>query len=203
VIAAGSNVAAVAIAATFAFTVPCAVYFVLAMAQRAPFAWALDGLMPQWLTKVNARTHTPVVTISIVGVAGIGVAAWAAFSSGFITVLSYLNILAVSTVLITCVAAAATPALRRHVFRHSIADWRWKNVPILPVAAGIGIAAMILEIIILVHFNKPLGISSRTTEIIVPLAVIVSGVVYYYAARAVQRRRGIDLDLAYREIPPE
>jgi len=203
VIAAGSNAAAVIIALTFAFTVPCSLFFVLSMGQRAPFVWALDGLIPQWFTKVNSRTHTPVGTIAVIGLLGIGAAAWAAFSTGFLTVLSYLNLLVVATVLITCIGAAAMPVARQHLLRHSIADWRWRGIPILPIAAVVGIITMLFEGYVLVHFNAPLGIKSRKTELLVPIAIIAFAVAYYYAARAVQRRRGVDLDLAYKSIPPE
>jgi hypothetical protein len=33
--------------------------------------------------------------------------------------------------------------------------------------------------------------------------VYVLGALVFLAARAIQKRRGIDLDLAYREIPPD
>ena len=35
------------------------------------------------------------------------------------------------------------------------------------------------------------------------IGVYVVGLLIYFAAKAIQRRRGIDLDLLYREIPPE
>ncbi|MFC7649739.1 hypothetical protein ACFQX6_62370 [Streptosporangium lutulentum] len=33
--------------------------------------------------------------------------------------------------------------------------------------------------------------------------VVVTGVVWYVAARLINRRRGVDLSLVFREIPPE
>jgi hypothetical protein len=35
------------------------------------------------------------------------------------------------------------------------------------------------------------------------VAVWVVGVVFYFVIRAVQASRGVNVDLAYREIPPE
>jgi basic amino acid/polyamine antiporter, APA family len=202
-IASGSSVVAILVSATFIFAVPCALFFVLVAAQRAPFAWALDGLMPQWVTKVNSRTHTPIVAIVVMGVASIGGAAWAAFSKGFITVLSYVGILGLVMVLISCVAAALMPLTRKHLYRNSIADWRWRGIPILPVAAVLGAVVTAFGGYLLIHFHTVLGIKSRTVEVLVPLAVCLAAPIYYYAARAIQRGRGIDLDLVYRTIPPE
>jgi hypothetical protein len=36
-----------------------------------------------------------------------------------------------------------------------------------------------------------------------PVGVIVVGILYYLGARAYQQSRGIDLDLAYKSIPPD
>jgi hypothetical protein len=33
--------------------------------------------------------------------------------------------------------------------------------------------------------------------------IIVVGLVVYYGARAIRRRQGVDIDLVYRELPPE
>jgi hypothetical protein len=35
------------------------------------------------------------------------------------------------------------------------------------------------------------------------IGVYLAGVVWYLVARALNKRRGVDLDLLYREIPPE
>jgi hypothetical protein len=35
------------------------------------------------------------------------------------------------------------------------------------------------------------------------VGIYLLGAIVYFVARAVNRRRGIDLDLAYREIPPD
>jgi hypothetical protein len=35
------------------------------------------------------------------------------------------------------------------------------------------------------------------------LLIVVVGLAVYYIARAVRRSQGIDLDLVYRELPPE
>jgi hypothetical protein len=35
------------------------------------------------------------------------------------------------------------------------------------------------------------------------LGLMVGGVAFYYVSRAVQHRRGVDIEWNYREIPPE
>jgi hypothetical protein len=48
-------------------------------------------------------------------------------------------------------------------------------------------------------FSGPTG----SDAVLFVIGVYAAGVVWYLAARAIQKRRGIDLDLLYREIPPE
>ena len=54
-----------------------------------------------------------------------------------------------------------------------------------------------------IHFHAALGVGSLMGIIGPPLGVIVVAVVYYLVARLVQQSRGIDLDLAYKTIPPD
>jgi hypothetical protein len=48
-------------------------------------------------------------------------------------------------------------------------------------------------------FSGPTG----TDAVLFVVGIYVAGVVVYFAARALQKRRGIDIDLAYKEIPPD
>ncbi len=41
------------------------------------------------------------------------------------------------------------------------------------------------------------------SQFIVFPAIVVGGMVFYYITRAIQRGRKIDLDLNFREVPPE
>jgi hypothetical protein len=46
------------------------------------------------------------------------------------------------------------------------------------------------------------AVNSRTT-LILTAAVFVIGIVWYFAAKALQRQRGVDVDLRFDEIPVE
>jgi basic amino acid/polyamine antiporter, APA family len=48
-------------------------------------------------------------------------------------------------------------------------------------------------------FSGPTG----TDAVLFVAGIYVAGVVVYMGARAIQKRRGVDIDLAYREIPPD
>jgi hypothetical protein len=39
--------------------------------------------------------------------------------------------------------------------------------------------------------------------VILPWVVVIGSVLYYFAAKALQRRRGLDVSLVYKTIPPD
>jgi len=198
-----SNLVAILISFAVIFAFPAAVYINLAMCQRAPFAWAWDGLAPQWLIRMNERYHTPVASILLTFVICLGTAAWAAFSTEFITIFTIFTLVGFVTISITGLSAIVMAWRRPELYRGSAADWKVLGIPVLPVA-GVGTVAfsafMIGEAI---HFHETLGVETLTKLLAPPIGVIVVGTVYYLAARAFQKSRGIDLDLAYKTIPPD
>jgi len=54
----------------------------------------------------------------------------------------------------------------------------------------------------LMHYAA-FGIANRQKFILVTIGVIIVGVVYYGIVRAYKAREGVDISLAYAEIPPE
>jgi hypothetical protein len=51
-------------------------------------------------------------------------------------------------------------------------------------------------------FYKVFGANTPLSLIVVAATIVVSAL-YYYIYRAVQKSRGVDVDLAFKEIPPE
>ncbi len=201
-IAVSSKVLAVITSLAVAFAFPPAVYINLAMCHRAPFAWAWDGLAPRWLTKVSDRFHTPVSSIIAIFVIVIPTIAWAAYSTSFLTIIAVFTLVGFLTIIISGISAIVMARRRPELYRGSAADWKLGGVPVLPVA-GLGtVAFSVFMVVEAIHFHAALGVSSLGEMIGTPIAVIVVATVYYLVARAMQRRRGIDLDLAYKTIPP-
>ena len=198
-----SNLVAILISFAVIFAFPPAVYINLAMCQRAPFAWAWDGLAPQGLTKVSDRYHTPVPAILMTFVIVIPMVAWAAFSTSFATIFTIFTLCGFVTIIISGLSAVMMARRRPELYRGSAADWTVFGVSVLPIA-GIGtIAFSGLMVAEAIRNHAALGVKTLPELLGPPVGVIVVGVLYYLGARAVQRGHGIDLDLAYKTIPPD
>jgi amino acid transporter len=202
-IAAGNHFVAIVLAISTLGTILPGMYINFAMCQRALFAYSFDGLLPRRVASVSERTHTPVVAIAIVGLGGIVCAVFAVFASNFLQLLSITAALLFLPMFVTGVSGLVLPRRRPEIFSHSAADWRWHGIPMLQVASAGCIAVSLLFITLLCYFHTELGVKSPVVMPLLIPASFVAGALWYVAARGVQRRRGVNLDLVYRTIPPE
>jgi amino acid transporter len=201
--AGGGQVLAIILGVAFIGWFPVALYAgALNMVQRAPFAWAFDGLIPAKIARVDRRTNTPVVSILLALVLTLGAAAWACWSKSIFSLISTFTLMLFPAVIVTGLGAAAMPWLRPNIYRGAAADWRVGGFPVI-VIAGIGTVLVGVAAFVLVGaFPTQLGIKHVTLTLLLPFAAFGIAAVYYWTARAVRRRRGVDLDLIYKTIPP-
>lgn len=202
-IAVASPAAGVILSIVLIFGFFTAVYINIAMMQRAPFAWSLDGIAPQIFAKVDERTHTPTIAIIFTMVVEIPVVVWAAYSTSFTTFIGLFTLFGLVTIFVTGVAALLMPRLRPELYKGSPADWRLWGVPVLPVAGVGAIVMAVFSAIDAVHFHTQNGVPNEALMIALPFAVIAGACLYYFAARAMRRSQGINIDLVYKTIPPD
>lgn len=186
-------------------------YINAAMMQRALMAWSIDGIAPRFFSRVNSRTSTPVVAITFVFLLSIPIAAWVSFSTDFFAVLSMSAMFNLFPIALVGISAIVMPRLRPHLYRKSPADWKLAGIAILPIAgAGTTLGAAFLVFLAL-HFHTNLGIADTSAtagltyyqlEWISPIVVFIVSAVWYFTVRAARRSEGINVDLAYKAIPP-
>jgi amino acid transporter len=205
-IAANNSVFALLIAVSFLFWNLPAMFPNTFMPVRAIFSWSFDRILPSRLSDVSERTHAPIPAIIVASVIVAGILTWSVLSSSFATLLSMGVLAGVVTILCVSVSAIAFPYRRPDLYRNSPASVRIVGIPLLPVVAVLSIAVMI-GLAYLVLSYQQLGIA---TPQLGPLpgfifmgALIVIGLVIFYVARFVRARQGINLDLIYKELPPE
>lgn len=164
---------------------------------RYLFAYSMDRLMPEWMTTVN-RWHSPKYA-GIVVCAGATVFAilFAAYPD---ILLSFTYISAVWPWLFVSFAAIVFPFLKKDIFEASPVNWRVGKVPAMSIA---GVAGVIFVIALLAIYGVDPAYGGGGIWAWVAAAVIlVMGLLIFYIARAIRKRQGIDVDLAFREIPP-
>jgi len=170
--------------------------------------------MPSWLANVNGRRHTPVNALTVMGLGSIA-ALWLYTrpDSPFKTLTGIFGF--ILSFCITSIAAIVLPYRQRKVWENSSVNWRLGRIPVMSI---VGVLSLIAAGFMgWDYLHDPLsGITwtptggggilfgSRSFDMfLLNILILLSGLVIYLVARAVQRRRGVNLDAAYREIPIE
>jgi APA family basic amino acid/polyamine antiporter len=167
---------------------------------RILLAWSFDRLMPEKLSYVSPRTHTPLVAILVVGILGeicLALYAWHIVLASIVGIFGWI----VSFIL-TAIAAIVFPYRRREDFEASPVRWRVAGLPVMSI---VGLLAVISLLICEVVFwlDPFVGLAHFPNVQILTVGVFIAGALVYWIAKTVQARRGIHIEYAFREIPPE
>ncbi len=178
----------------------------LAMTQRAVFTWSFDGLLPKRFGDVNDRYHTPVLAIAISVVTGGACAAWVAWGgTNFFKIFAIMQFFAYIPIAVMGISAIVMKRRRPDLYEGSPAQWRIGGVEVLPIAGVFALLWACFAIFLVLYFHTNLGLVGGyyTATYVAPLVVWAVAGLWWYLARAVRRHQGVDLDLAYRAIPPD
>lgn len=170
------------------------------MASRNLLAYSIDGILPRKLSDIDRRTQTPLINLTVILIGTLITLSLYQFTSVLVTLSTFLVF--VSGFLITSIAAAAFPYVRRDLFEVSPVRWRLAGVPVLTLI-GIGSVAY-NGLMLWVFLEDPTsGIAGNTRMILTNLGLIFAGIVVYVLAKAYWRTRGYEVDANYRELPVE
>jgi APA family basic amino acid/polyamine antiporter len=174
-------------------------------ASRILFSWSFDRLIPQKFATVNSRTHTPLFSYLVLAVLTIIVLIASIYTS-IVTALFATTLLVAIAFTPNGFTAALLPFRRKDVFEKAPAMVRRKigPVPVLVITGliqGVGLAAFL--VMMLLFFPATAGGPVNATTLSVVIAVIVFAIVLYPIARSYHNRKeGIDIGWAYKEMPP-
>jgi len=173
---------------------------------RTVFAWSFDRLLPEKLSEVNERTHSPVPAILLIMGLVTAMLAWSVASTDFATWLALGVLAGVVCVVIVGVAAIVFPSRRPDLYRASPANMVIGGIPVLYIVAPLSIIVMVFLTWLTLQYPALALYGDANNAWWVPAfigGIIVIGLVVYYGARYIRRSQGIDIDLVYRELPPE
>ena len=170
---------------------------------RNLFAWSFDGVAPRQLATVGERTHAPWVSAIVITAIAAVLLALYVFTSFFTIVVNYIVIFSVAF-WIASFAAILLPYRRPELFNQAPAAVR-RRIAGIPMITLLGLGNLILFTLILIASFKTPAFSGPTGNraIAFVVGIYVAGAIWYFVASTIQKRRGVDLNLLYKEIPPE
>ncbi len=175
---------------------------------RNVMAWSFDRILPERLSRVSPRFHSPTYAILFAFILS------EAFLIPYTYVAQFVQFFAASTAglvidfFIVSIAAIFFP-LRKTLYTNS--GIQSKRIGPIPVISLVGaIATVFIGVLLYGFFTQPgflIYVPGNTTDTIigsfVAVSLFIGGFVVYYISKAARRARGIDLELALKEIPPE
>jgi amino acid transporter len=182
----------------------------LLAASRIFFAQSFDRVLPESMSKVNERLHSPlnaVLVMTIIAEIWVVVLYFYGYVSSWLS----LSLATPFAWAVTAIAAIVFPYVKRDLYESSIGSlpkWmqaKYLGLPILVIGGIIQLVSMLIWIgaefspIITYMYLGPLIASA----IGVTAGIFIISIAIYYAVRASRLRTGIDISIAFKEIPPE
>jgi basic amino acid/polyamine antiporter, APA family len=172
------------------------------IATRSLFAWSFDRILPQKLSEVDDRTHSPLVANAVVLVVSMVLLVILVYGpSRFLDMLFTAGAAETLTFLVVALSAIAFPWRRRRLYQDSPIVRRFLGVPAIAVIGFLSVGVYLLFMIPLL-VNDDLG-ANATPGIVAMVVIAVLPFLVYGASYFWNLRRGVDLGLAFRELPPE
>jgi amino acid transporter len=198
----GSTFLTVVINISFILAFVVALPATFLIATRNLFAWSFDRIIPDKVSEVNERTRSPLVANVVVLVVTLVYLAVIVFAGGsFLTLLYTSGIAELLTFIVVAIAGIMFPFRRKGLYQESSIAGSFLGLPRLTLVAIVSLAVYLLFFISLLTADG-LGANSsagiRATVIIAVVSVLI-----YPISKVLNRRRGVDLGLAFRELPPE
>ncbi len=177
----------------------------LAYTTRTMIAWSFDRTAPEWLGYVSNRVHTPVVAIGLstaIAIFFMWLIAYAGIA--FLTLVEVLLVIWGTAM----ISAVLFPFTRPQLYRLSpAAKITVAGIPVMAIT-GLVTTAFFLWVIVAL-WNDPnaagplVAADHVTLEFWITLGLAVFGTLWYFGIRAYRRTHGIDMDLAFKQIPIE
>jgi amino acid transporter len=173
-------------------------------ASRHLFAWSFDRIAPTKLSDVSDRLHSPVTAVLVIGVITLIGYVFTVYT----TYLAFAVGAPLGVLWCLLVASIATIVFRwrrKEIYERSAASrLKLAGVPLHAIA---GVLALGTVLTMIYYYMGPLnsvaigGLAFSITEITAALFVI--GILGYYIAKWVQQKRGVPIELVFKQIPPE
>jgi amino acid transporter len=170
-------------------------------AVRAVVAWSFDQVAPAPLATISEKYHTPIVAITVTTIVNLIFMALFVFTTYFakIVILIEAAVLAWSVVL---GAGIFFPYLRPQIYEKSpLAGKTVFGLPIMTVGCFLGFVAA--QFYFWTLFFDPNAAGHDPTQVMIVAGVFVLGFVFYYVMKFIKKSQGIDVTLAFKEIPIE
>lgn len=170
---------------------------------RVLSAMGMDRTLPDWFSKVSQRFHAPVNAAIFYFVVAVGINILFRYDEeAQTTIVLGGAFTSVGVIAVTGLAAVFFAHRAKQVYDVSpVARHRLFGLPLIAVAGAFTFLAA-GGVTVANLFVPELGFTTGWARTLLLVSLLISAV-WFFAYRAWQKSRGVDLDLTFKEIPPE
>jgi APA family basic amino acid/polyamine antiporter len=174
------------------------------VATRYVLAWAFDNIMPSKLASVSDRFGTPVTATLVLWIISEIVLIVQLLWSSAIAI--WLNAGIMVIIFIMTVTLAATFVSRRRKdlleLSPSLVRRKFGGFYLITISGAISTIALAAFLICVIAFPQ-VGYPVTPANVAFMILVYVLGAAVYYVAKYYRKRQGMDLELTFKQVPPE
>jgi amino acid transporter len=168
---------------------------------RCVFAWAFDRVVPTALAHVNERYNTPTYAVLVVAIGYIVGLVLTTYTP--IGVFMNFGLGMSVAYAITGAVSAAFPFVKKDLYKNApLKGPTIAGIPFMTIC-GVIAAGFFSSLIYLLISNPALSGPVGAVQWTFVLANVVFCVGVYYLSLAYHKRQGIDISLAFKQVPPE
>jgi len=170
---------------------------------RITMAWSFDRLVPSWFGAVSDRFHTPHVSLIFAFITNEIVLIIYAFYYQFLASFTSEVMQTATTFMLIGIAATILPFTRkmRKLYEGStVSKYKIGSIPLITIS---GLLYVVWLLTVLYFFVGPAYGELHMSALVQTSSVFVAAFILWFVVRAYRRKQGIDIDLAYKELPPE
>lgn len=168
---------------------------------RMMLAASFDRSLPEWFAGVSKKWHSPINAIiafavgSIIMEVGWGYLGWGKYMIASMMTAGFVHFF-------SNVAAVAFPYRMPKLYAGSPASkYKIGRIPLIVIAGTIGI--VFESVMLWYYFTEPKLFTSDPGSLAFIIAVYLVLFAYYWINRWYKKGKGIEIDTAYKEVPPE
>ncbi len=188
----------------------CPAYLVVM--SRFLFAWSMDRVAPAWFSKLNERTATPVRAYLLLAFGGWVFFVASVYGLSLLSLAWYSVLLSALTWIMPGINSLLLPFRRKDLYESS----PWKRFAGVPIPAILGVVWLIIIIpVYSIAYFSPIITSiastpatqlwtySASSGISLTVFLTVLGIAIFLVSRWYNKRRGINVELIFKRVPPE
>jgi amino acid transporter len=165
------------------------------------FAWSFDRIIPTKFADVSKRFHTPHVAVgamTILSVILLGLYGYTSWPSVF-TIGTFLWGVAY---VVPALATIVFPYTKKDILEQG-PEFMRKKLAGIPIVTILGVLCSVsFAYMGYIAYTNPLITSPTTSGLGIAVGILIACFVIYYASLAYHKRHGLDIEMAFKELPP-